>query len=339
MLFILPSLAFALAPVGEIVLAPNAQLDTWEWCPARGLVAVKFQDQRPAAVYQLDLATRSATLLGSLDARSHEFAFSPDCSWLVTGQLVNGVNDATLWRLDGAPKNVAPRKVAGFGKTELPSGAMVVSSDGRSLLVGDNGGDVVMYAMGTPPVRRGAVAGTSMVMTVAFSPGGVLAGYYDGSVRSFVVGPDGALGAGVALFDADPASRKEGSLDLGTGRTVLPGGSRVWALLPHAGGALVLSERRWIVLIDGTSVPRVLASGLVEATKMARSPNGTRLAVVGGPGVVWSLGRDELTNRIPLDGLDTVGGYIAASDLAFVDEQTLLVGAYNSAALRVYTLP
>jgi hypothetical protein len=334
MLFILPSLAFALAPVGEIVLAPGAGLDTWEWCPARGLVAVKFQDQRPSAVYQLDVAKRSAKLLGTLEARSHEFAFSPDCSWLVTGQLVSGVNDATLWRLDGAPKNVAE-----FGRTELPSGAMVVSSDGRSLLVGDNGGDVVMYEMGTPPVRRGAVAGTSMVMTVAFSPGGVLAGYYDGSVRSFVIGPEGPLGAGVALFDADPASRKEGSVDLGSGRMVLPGGSRAWALLPHAGGALVLSERRWIALLDGTSVPRVFASGLVEATKMARSPTGTRLAVVGGPGVAWSLGRDGLTNRVPLDGLDTVGGYTAASDLAFVDEQTLLVGAFNSAAIRVYTLP
>jgi hypothetical protein len=339
-----------LAPAAEIVLEESGRLEYFAAC---GNLVVATVGVASSALYQIDLAKRHAAKTSTLTVTAHTFAFSSDCRWLATGEVSHKVNTATLWRL--SPEGVAA-KACDLGTNRYPVERIAFSEDGAWIAISTNLGDAQLWSVDREKAsaRRTFAAAvvahdaSDSLMSLAFGGDLLLAGALNGSVRLLELDrKKGVLTVKSTLIGNDANRRDKGWLDLKSGEVEMPFGGRIWsvALVHGARQALALSESgtllAWGLDKEGKAGERrTLVGKLVEPSRLAVSPDGKRFAIVGGPGAVWTMNptAGAAAPLRSLEGLDEVGGHPATEGAAFMPGGELLVGAFNTARLKLYLL-
>lgn len=322
------------APQGSLPL--GGKLHSWTYCPAKSLVAAAVGER--VFVGRLDLPKKRIAKLATLEADSWALAFSGDCKLLAisehSGEGKDRTNGASLWRV-GARKLT---RLASLGTYRYPVSSLALSQDSRWAAVTTNVSKLVVYRLGP----QGAVertyeapplANRDMYMRVKWSRARLLGGTYQGHVRLFTLDPaTGRLGPPRELLSPTVATRKEGSVNLDTGKIVMPGGARVFAVEFTNKG-----RRAWAAVESGQVFTWDISSATGRGAKvidgfdgpnaMAVSPDGKQLAVTGNTKAqLWRLKGTRAKPLATLGGLDHVEQYLATNGLGYIENGRLLVG-------------
>lgn len=339
------------APVGEIRLEAEGRLQYMGYCAATRYLVATVDDGKgiphsagaktKTALYQLDLDKRRANKLGPL-SEAHEFAFNSDCSLVAlgvtTGRDATQNNEVHVYRLSST---AAPVRLVAFGGFAFPVGALAFVDD-KTLAVGFNAGALELWSFDRAgkalPLAKQELSESVMSLATA---GGLLAiGTYKGSLLLERV-VDGKLAAVATLLGKSPNHRDSGSLDVDTGKIVVPGGGRIFELAFAAKGSRLFASQEsgriasWPIANGTPGKLEVVAAKLGAVTAMAVSPDDQLVAVGDDKRVtVWRTAGDKLVTE--LDKLDHVEEYAAFNGVLFVGPRDLLVGAYFSATVRLY---
>ena len=332
-----PAFATELAPSGEIKRAATGRVHYLGSCASARYLAAALEGGTPA-LYQLDLAKRSATNLGALPD-AHEFAFNSDCSVLAlavtSGRGATQKNEVHLYKLSAK----APVKLGAYGAFKYPVSALAFVDD-KTFVVGLNKGPIELWSIEGKSLDTRAIDGG--VMSLAFSDGNIAIGTYEGGVYLSPLA-SAKLGPLVTLAGKAP-TRETGSLNVDTGEIVMPGGGRVMAIAFVEGGKRLLASQEtgqiasWPIAAGKPGNVEIVATKLDGPNAMAVSTD-QKLVVVGENFrvSVWkSTGNKHVTD---LGKLDRVEKYASFRGIVFAGPREILVGSSKSSTVRIYRAP